>query len=321
MDRQSTISKNPGQGGPSAANPTWPDPPLPSEASFFLDMPRLTSPGPRVIGSPLIVAGWLIPPTGRILQSIDISVDGDVVAHARLRLPRPDVQEAFPDQQGALESGFDAAVSLEHWEGRSVELALGVRWDHGHEILARVPLIVRGRDVGQEDRRVSELWAEQSERGRSDCSCWANNHIITSTIYRMMTGHERHWLAWLFEDYFSDVELFGNILSICCGDGAHELEILRSGKAGFLRGFDLSEGAIRRAIERFRGAGIPEDKYLLEVKDANDLEIAGTFDLVLSAGAIHHVMNLEDLLGKIAGMLAPDGRFALAEFVGPARFQ
>ena len=97
--------------------------------------------------------------------------------------------------------------------------------------------------------------------------------------------------------------------------------MLKSGKIDFLRGFDVSAGAVDRAITRCREAGIPESGFLFDVRDANNLDITGTFDLVLSAVRIHHVTNLEDLLAKTAAMLKPDGRFALVEFVGPDRFQ
>lgn len=169
--------------------------------------------------------------------------------------------------------------------------------------------------------RVSDFWNKQSEHARSINSHWTNNRIISSNIYRLISGQDKHWLHWLLQDYFADRESIGNVLSVCCGDGAHELEVMRSGKARFLHGFDISEGAIQTAVQRLRDAGYTDDQFKLEVQDANDLRLSGKFDLVLSAGAIHHVTNLEGMMAKIGEMLAPDGRFALVEFVGPNRFQ
>jgi SAM-dependent methyltransferase len=57
------------------------------------------------------------------------------------------------------------------------------------------------------------------------------------------------------------------------------------------------------------------------VRDANNLELEGTYDLILSASALHHVENLEDLIIKLRSMLNPGGYFAFSEYVGPNRFQ
>jgi SAM-dependent methyltransferase len=94
-----------------------------------------------------------------------------------------------------------------------------------------------------------------------------------------------------------------------------------SKKVEFVRGFDISEGAIHQANERFRAANVARDAYLFEVGDANKLDIDGRYDLVLSSGALHHVTNLEGILDEIQTVLNPDGYFVLVEFVGPNRFQ
>ena len=177
----------------------------------------------------------------------------------------------------------------------------------------------RAGESDSDDGRVSEFWADQSEKIRTTTSCWVNNDIICSSVNHSLPAN-RHWIEWLLTEIVGHPNV-QNVLSVCCGDGTHELIAMNSGKLGFLRGFDLSEGAIHKANAKFREAGILVDRYLFEVRDANNLDISGTFDLVLSAGAIHHVTNLEDLLAKIAAMLEPDGRLALVEFVGPDRFQ
>jgi SAM-dependent methyltransferase len=171
-------------------------------------------------------------------------------------------------------------------------------------------------------RRVSDHWGEQFERMRADRGYWLNNPIVTEHIYRRIAGSWVHWLPWTMTEYFRDVPRFDRVLSVCCGDGAHEMAMMNTGKVGFLHGFDLSEGAVREAVARFERAGVPRDRYRFEVRDANAPGLSdGRYDLVLSAGAVHHVSALEGLLGEVAGALAPGGRFVLMEFVGASRFQ
>jgi ubiquinone/menaquinone biosynthesis C-methylase UbiE len=170
--------------------------------------------------------------------------------------------------------------------------------------------------------RVSAHWDQQFAKTRADNACWINNHVIVEHLYRLISGgSSKHWLQWLLEDYFHDLPVMERSLSICCGDGSHELILHQSKKVKFVRGFDISDGAVRQAKEKFVQAGAASGTYLFEVKDANCLNMRDRFDLILSSGALHHVTALEDLLDKLHAMLQPNGYFAMLEFVGPNRFQ
>lgn len=178
-----------------------------------------------------------------------------------------------------------------------------------------------GVDAELDRQRVSDHWGKQFEEMRADQYFWTNNPIVTEQVYRLISDTNQHWLPWLFHDYFRDVERFDRVLSVCCGDGAHEIVMYKTGKVGHLRAFDVSEGAVRQAITRFQEAGVSADHYHIDVGDANALEIDGPFDLVVAAGAVHHVTALEDLFKKVQRMIAPSGHFVMLEFVGQTRFQ
>lgn len=171
------------------------------------------------------------------------------------------------------------------------------------------------------NKLVSKFWGKHFQEMRKDAANWQNNRLILNHSYHLMTGTSRHWLPWMLKDYFREIESFDRVLSICCGDGPHELTMLESGKVGFLHAFDISEGALRQARARFAQAGISEDRYHLEVQDANRFAIEGSYDLVVSAGAAHHIEALERVFGRVAALIAPDGYFALLEYIGPSRFQ
>lgn len=168
--------------------------------------------------------------------------------------------------------------------------------------------------------RVSDYWSRQFEAMRTDNSYWLNNKLVEESTYRLMTNTSKHWLGWLLHDYFAQ-HSFARSLSVCCGDGAHEIQLYESGKVGCVSGFDISAGAIKQAVARFETVAAPADRYRFEVRDVNALELDGTFDLILSTGALHHTTNLEDLLAKLDRLLMPDGYFVVVEFIGPNRFQ
>lgn len=181
---------------------------------------------------------------------------------------------------------------------------------------------VDSTEVPAKSEHVSLYWEQQFEKNRTDTSLWTNNDIVTRHIYRLISGgSEEHWLSWFFNHYLENGVVFEKSLSVCCGDGAHELGIANTGRVRFIRGFDISEGAIAQANATFEKAAIPRDSYAFEVADADDLRLEDRFDLILSTGALHHVTNLEALLSKLAGMLGTDGYFVVLEYVGPNRFQ
>lgn len=177
-----------------------------------------------------------------------------------------------------------------------------------------------GRLPGSNQHRVSEYWGKQFEAMRTDNSYWLNNKLVEESTYRLMTDTPKHWLGWLLHDYFVE-RIFDRSLSICCGDGAHEIQLYTSGKVRFVSGIDISEGAITQAIARFEAAGAPKERYEFAVRDVNALTTDGTFDLILSTGALHHTTNLEELLATVERVLAPNGYFVVVEFIGPNRFQ
>ncbi len=192
---------------------------------------------------------------------------------------------------------------------------LRAKFGHGHGF-GHAGISLSERD----QHRVADYWGQQFETMRTDNSYWLNNKLVEESTYRLMTDTPKHWLGWLLNDYFAQ-RTFDRSLSVCCGDGAHEIQLYTSGKVRFVSGVDISEEAIKRANGRFEAVGAPNDRYLLEVRDVNALKIDGTFDLILSTGALHHTTNLEGLLAAVGRALAPNGYFVVVEFIGPNRFQ
>lgn len=170
---------------------------------------------------------------------------------------------------------------------------------------------------------ISKYWEKQFREMRSDSSYWLNNLIVQSHVNKLMTGEDRHWLNWLLGSYFKNKH-FDSSLSICCGDGAHELILSKSNQVGFVHGVDLSKGAIGQAMSSFDLAGIKPESYLFEVKDINEIKEADfnrKYDLVMSTGAMHHIKELEKVIDTVKRILKKDGYFVIVEYIGPKKFQ
>ncbi|MGC3974712.1 MAG: class I SAM-dependent methyltransferase [Nitrospira sp.] len=172
----------------------------------------------------------------------------------------------------------------------------------------------RSGNAGNAQDRVSDYWGQQFHAMRVDNSYWLNNKLVEEATYRLMTDTPRHWLGWLLNDYFAE-HTFDRSLSVCCGDGAHEIQLYTLGKVRFVSGIDISEGAIKQAAARFAAACAPPDCYRFEVRDVNALRLEESYDLIFSTGALHHASNLEGLLSTIERALTPNGYFVVVEFV------
>jgi SAM-dependent methyltransferase len=106
------------------------------------------------------------------------------------------------------------------------------------------------------------------------------------------------------------------ILSLCCGFGYVERQFLAliPGVEKCL-GLDVAEGAIQVARKRALEARLGNLHY--ECADLNNCSWQSEqYDLVIANGALHHINNLEGVLGGIRRTLRPDGLLYACEYVG-----
>lgn len=123
--------------------------------------------------------------------------------------------------------------------------------------------------------------------------------------------------AWFLERYIKDTAPVDRCLSLCCGDGARDRRIARLGFFNNCLSIDISEGAIRKAEQAANGSGITNISY--KVGDLNVLKLKPLeYDLVYVGGGMHHLLNLEHVVGQIYESLKPGGHFVCDEYVGPA---
>lgn len=136
-----------------------------------------------------------------------------------------------------------------------------------------------------------------------------------------ITGDERldHF------DYFAE-KYFGRsgrlvAVSPGCGRGDVELRWARTGVFARIEAFDLSPARIAHARRQAQEAGLGQ-VLQFAVKDIQQFDWPeSALDVVIFEGSLHHFRQVEELLGKVARALKPDGFLFLNEFVGPARFQ
>src|ERR671936_429855 len=104
------------------------------------------------------------------------------------------------------------------------------------------------------------------------------------------------------------------ILELGIGTGETTRRVLELHPRAHLTGIDASAPMVARAREEFPAADLHEARLEDPLPD-------GPFDLVVSTLAVHHLdaAGKADLYRRVAEVLAPGGRFVLADVVVPER--
>ena len=109
-------------------------------------------------------------------------------------------------------------------------------------------------------------------------------------------------------------------LSLGCGFGNLERDLMRRGWVESMDAYDLAEGAIDEARRLAEEGGYANLRYHVADLDTMPIE-PGSVDAVFAHSSVHHVQELERLYASVHAALRPGGVFHLHEFVGPTRFQ
>jgi O-antigen biosynthesis protein len=171
---------------------------------------------------------------------------------------------------------------------------------------------------------TSELWGRKAqEMSTSEVwqrRYWQSHPATLRHINRLMTGSEtENWLAFTKRRFLPEGADRG--LSLGCGHGWTERDVIRLGLCRTIDGLDLSDEALEVARSEAREAGL-DDRITYRQADLNAVELElGSYDVVVAAQVLHHVDALEHLLDQVTRSIRGGGLFVVQEYVGPARFQ
>jgi len=112
---------------------------------------------------------------------------------------------------------------------------------------------------------------------------------------------------------------FENGLTLGCGTGRCERDLLRRGVGRSFHGIDISEKAIAAAREIAKEQNLP---LTYEVADLNFVELPEKrFDLVVAQTCLHHVLFLERVAEQAWRSLKSNGYFWVHDFIGETQQQ
>jgi 2-polyprenyl-3-methyl-5-hydroxy-6-metoxy-1,4-benzoquinol methylase len=120
-----------------------------------------------------------------------------------------------------------------------------------------------------------------------------------------------------FRLFFGAIRDAGDdVLELGCGDGLLACDLARSGAA--VTGVDLSPERIARA--RAGASSVAPGHVDFIVGDLNTMALPeARFDVVVAHDALHHLLNIEDVLDRAARSLRPPGRLVILDYIGMGR--
>jgi ubiquinone/menaquinone biosynthesis C-methylase UbiE len=108
------------------------------------------------------------------------------------------------------------------------------------------------------------------------------------------------------------VELSPSMSAVDVGGGTGRLSILLAEDVGSVVVTDPSAGMVEVARERIESAGLGDRLRAVQADLTTD-QLEGSYDVVWSSLALHHVHDLDALLTSLAGLLVDGGRLLVAD--------
>jgi len=124
-------------------------------------------------------------------------------------------------------------------------------------------------------------------------------------------GHEQRQVA-VAEAIQEALDLSPGLSALDVGGGTGRLSILLADQVGSVVVTDPSAGMVEVARKRIEAAGL-SDRLRAVQADLTVDRLDGTYDVVWSSMALHHVQDLDGLLRSLAGLLVVGGRLAIAD--------
>jgi SAM-dependent methyltransferase len=142
------------------------------------------------------------------------------------------------------------------------------------------------------------------------------DQVLEDYVYAQLGGV--NWYGFIRR--YSGPEPFDLGLSLCCGEGAVERNLVRYGVCRACEGIDISPQALTYAREAARKAGVSTITYRIADVEKVKLE-PERYDLAAGWMGLHHLKRLGPVFAQLKQGLRAKGIFVVNEYVGPARFQ
>jgi SAM-dependent methyltransferase len=173
------------------------------------------------------------------------------------------------------------------------------------------------REERAETAAARRFWDAETAREVED-HYWGAQPLVRRAINRRITGDPNRWPMEWFAATYGQVA-FARGLSVGCGSGLLERDVLAKGICEAMEGIDFSEESLEQARFGAEEAHL-SDRLEYRGEDINALKLPrARYDIVFFHGSLHHVRQIERVLTEVRQSLKPGGLVYLDEYMGPSR--
>jgi ubiquinone/menaquinone biosynthesis C-methylase UbiE len=147
---------------------------------------------------------------------------------------------------------------------------------------------------------------------------WSFHPAAKARLHKLLGFSSRE--EWFWSNYLSGRTGLRGV-GIGVGLGQTELRLISSGSFSHYDLYDVSPAALEQVQRDAETIGVA-DRIKCICGDIDALDLApASYDLVTFIASLHHMSDLDDILGRCKRALKPGGRLWAVEYIGPDRFQ
>lgn len=241
-------------------------------------------------------------------------VNGEKAMVATCAQPRADaVAAGFPGARAF-------AVNLERWLRDGIN-AIEVRAEPSGALLPNGRQSIHiGRAAA-----IGDYWSSQYSQSGTTVTRWWECDYIVKRINRRVCGESLSGMSAglhrVAAERFADRLPFAKGVSIGCGTGSKERNVIRSGLVRHFTLFELSSVAVEQGRAQAQQEGLSEN-MTFRMEDGLAAETGdGVYDLVYWNNALHHMFDVKAALEWSWRVLRRGGVLLMDDFVGATRTQ
>jgi SAM-dependent methyltransferase len=167
-------------------------------------------------------------------------------------------------------------------------------------------------------RDATEFWDREVVQPQH--SSWLHDWWLREYANTLIGGDIPLWPMDWFQRWLRG-RTFGRALTIGCGTGGLERDLVRRDLVERIDAFDGSVGSLALAAKMAADEGLQSRIHYFAADFNAPALPKGMYDLVLFQESAHHVLRLEKLFHAVLSALKPDGVVYMDEYVGPSRFE
>ena len=182
--------------------------------------------------------------------------------------------------------------------------------------------------LSDKQKAIGKYWSKQTASKTTDAVKWIRfwqiPRIVADINHRIcgefVDGPSKGLIDRVRRD--TGRAVFERAISIGCGGGIKEAQILTEGMAADFDLYELSESRIEIGKARARKLGIENRMHFhcadafVELQDAREC-----YDMIYWGDSLHHMFDVDDALAFCKRLLKPGGVLMLQEYVGPNHLQ